>query len=94
MLPSIKQIGESFENIFVMEDWHNFGYDYYTTLMAWYKNFDNSWDKIKDNYDERFYRMWKFYLLFCAGAFKARHIQLWQIVLSKEGVAKGYNSIR
>ncbi len=94
MLPSIKQIGESFENIFVMEDWHNFGYDYYTTLMAWYRNFDNNWDEIKDNYDERFYRMWKFYLLFCAGAFKARHTQLWQIVLSKDGVEGGYNSIR
>jgi len=94
MIPSIKQIGKSIEKKFVMEDFHNFGFDYYTTLMEWYKNFDSNWDKIKHNYNERFYRMWKFYLLLCAGGFKSRHLQLWQIVLSKKGVEGGYNSIR
>jgi len=94
MLPSIKQIGESVENLFVVEDWHNFGADYDKTLMAWHDNFNKSWDKIKSNYDERFYRIWKYYLLSCAGSFRARKNQLWQIVFSKNGVEGGYKSIR
>lgn len=94
MLPSIKQIGKSIEGLFVMEDWHNFGADYDKTLMAWCHNFEKNWDKIKENYDETFYRMWRYYLLACAGAFRARDIQLWQIVLSKSGVRGGYESVR
>lgn len=94
MLPSIRQIGASIEDLFVMEDWHNFGNDYDKTLMAWFENFERSWEKIKSNYDERFHRMWKYYLLSCAGSFRARKNQLWQIVLSKNGVPNGYPSIR
>ncbi len=94
MLPSIKQIGSSIENIFVMEDWHNFGADYDKTLMAWFSNFDKNWHKLKKNYNERFYQMWKYYLLSCAGGFRARRFQLWQIVLSKNGIPGGYQSIR
>ena len=94
MLPSIKQIEKSIEGLFVMEDWHNFGADYDKTLMAWCNNFENNWDKIKSNYDQKFYRMWKYYLLSCAGSFRARKNQLWQIVFSKKGVFGGYKSIR
>lgn len=94
MLPSIKQIGASIEQLFVMEDWHNFGHDYDKTLMAWFENFDHSWNELKPDYDERFYRMWKYYLLSCAGSFRAGKNQLWQIVLSKNGIPNGYQSIR
>lgn len=98
MLPSIKQISKSVENLieglYVMEDWHNFGADYDLTLMEWYKNFDKNWDKLKDKYEERFYRMWKYYLLSSAGAFRSRKNQLWQIVLSKKGIIGGYKPIR
>lgn len=94
MIPSIKQIGKSIEGLFVMEDWHNLSTDYDKTLMEWYKNFDDNWDKIKNNYDEKFYRMWKYYLLLCAASFRVRDNQLWQIVLSKKGVPGGYESIR
>lgn len=80
--------------LFVMEDWHNFGADYDKTLIAWYKNFQRNWDNVKKDYDERFYRMWKYFLLSCAGSFRARKNQLWQIVLSKKGVRGGYFSIR
>jgi cyclopropane-fatty-acyl-phospholipid synthase len=94
-LPSIKQLGGAMENLFVMEDWHNFGADYDKTLMAWHDNFVAHWESIKQfGYDERFYRMWVYYLLSCAGAFRARKIQLWQLVLSKKGVLGGYTSIR
>jgi cyclopropane-fatty-acyl-phospholipid synthase len=52
-----------------MEDWHNFGADYDTTLMAWYERFLASWPEIADNYSERFKRMFSYYLNACAGAF-------------------------
>ena len=77
-----------------MEDCHSFGADYDRTLMAWHGNFNASWDRLKERYGERFRRMWNFYLLASAGAFRARDNQLWQIVLSKGGVPGGYRSIR
>ena len=94
MLPSIKQIAKAIEGKFVMEDWHNFGPDYDKTLMCWFNNFSESWETIKGNYDDQFFLMWKYYLLSCAGAFRARSNQLWQIVLSKNGVRGGYISVR
>ncbi len=94
MLPSIAYIGKATERLFVMEDWHNFGADYDKTLMAWFSNFDHHWPEIKIKYGETFYRMWKFFLLFCAGSFRARTNQLWQIVLSKHGVPRGYQTER
>ncbi len=93
-LPSISEIGRSIEGLFVMEDWHNFGVDYDKTLRAWFANFDRNWPKIKDRYPDPFYRMWKYYLLSLAGSFRAREIQLWQVVLSKDGLPGGYESVR
>jgi cyclopropane-fatty-acyl-phospholipid synthase len=89
-IPSIEQIGTATEGLLVMEDWHNFGCNYDKTLMEWHKNFNNHWDSIKDKYDERFRRMWNYYLLSCAASFRARDNQLWQIVLSKKGHVGGY----
>jgi cyclopropane-fatty-acyl-phospholipid synthase len=93
-LPSVMQIAKSIDGLFVMEDWHNFSADYDKTLMAWAANFDRNWEKIRSGYPDPFYRMWKYYLLTCAGAFRARTIQLWEVVLSKKGVVGGYQSIR
>lgn len=93
LIPSIKQLAEGFEGLFVMEDWHNFGPDYDKTLLAWFHNFDSSWETLKKHYDERFYRMWKYYLLAHAGPYRARSLQLWQIVLTKNGIVGGYNRI-
>jgi cyclopropane-fatty-acyl-phospholipid synthase len=73
------------EGLFVMEDWHNFGPDYDATLMAWYANFENAWPSLKQNYSERFRRMWRYYLLSSAGGFRARYQQLWQIVMTRPG---------
>lgn len=82
-LPSIKQLAESAEGHFVIEDMHNFGPDYARTLTAWDANFQRHWNELESHYDERFYRMWRYYLNICAGAFRARNIQLWQWVMSK-----------
>lgn len=94
MLPSPNQITSAAEGVFVLEDWHSFGQYYDKTLMTWYGNFTKNWDKIKDTYDQRFYRMWTYYLLSCAGSFRSRRNQLWQIVFSKKGIQGGYQSIR
>lgn len=89
-LPSIGQIGDAIDGLFQVEDLHNFGPDYDKTLMAWYGNFQAGWPRFAERLDTRFYRMWKYYLLSCAGAFRARDIQLWQWVLSSDGVVGGY----
>jgi len=95
MLPSHSQISKAVEGLFVIEDWHNFGADYDRTLMVWFDNFDKNWPKMKDKYGKHFYRMWKYYLLAVAGDFRSRNgSQLWQIVLSKNGVPGGYKSVR
>ena len=94
MIPSPKQVTGAAEGRLVMEDWHNFGPDYDRTLMAWHKNFEAAWPEFKDKYGERFYRMWRYYLLMCAAAFRARWVHLWQIVYSKNGLKGGYLSVR
>jgi cyclopropane-fatty-acyl-phospholipid synthase len=91
MTPSAKQICAASESLFVIEDWHSFGQDYDKTLMAWHENFQNNLSKLEDSYDERFQRMWKYYLLMCAGSFRARRNQLWQLVLTKNGIRGGYD---
>lgn len=87
-IPSIKQIAQTAEPFFVMEDWHNFGPDYDTTLMAWKRNFEAGWPALKERYGDTFYRMWIFYLASCAGAFRARELQVWQIVYTHPGKEK------
>ncbi|MCK9173913.1 MAG: cyclopropane fatty acyl phospholipid synthase [Desulforhopalus sp.] len=90
MLPSGKQILNASEDRFIVENWHNFGADYDRTLLCWYGNFKAGWGDLKEYYDDTFYRMWEYYLLACAGCFRARKIQLWQIVFSPHGVPGGY----
>ena len=93
-LPSASEITEKLEGRFLIEDWHNFGPDYDRTLMAWWANFDAAWPSLQGRYDERFYRMWKYYLLSCAGFFRSRQGQLWQLVLSKRQRPAVYRSVR
>ena len=92
--PSIGQIAGGIEGRFVMEDWHNIGADYDPTLMAWFANFDGAWATLRDRYDEVFHRMWKYFLLSCAGSFRARRNNVWQVVLSPRGVPGGYRGVR
>ena len=93
-LPSARQISTALEERFIIDDWHNFGPDYDRTLMAWWDNFEDAWPELKHKYDERFYRMWKYYLMCCAGMFRAKQGQLWQLVLSKRQRSATYRSIR
>lgn len=94
MIPSLKQITANIENLFVVEDLHNFGANYDKTLLAWKKNVDLHWSQLSKRYDTQFYRMWTYYLLQCAGSCRAREGQLWQLILSPRGVLNGYSSLR
>jgi cyclopropane-fatty-acyl-phospholipid synthase len=87
-LPSLAQIMRAVEGLFVVEDTHNLGPHYDRTLMAWHERFQRAWPSLKDKYDGRFKRMWEYYLLCCAGAFRARDIQVWQIVCVKPGTSQ------
>jgi cyclopropane-fatty-acyl-phospholipid synthase len=93
-IPSPTEITENIDRLFLIEDWHNFGQDYDKTLMAWYQNFNDAWPQLSENYNNRFYRMWKYYLLSCAGYFRSRQGQLWQLVLSKRARTQTYRSKR
>ncbi len=90
MLPSAVQISTAMEGLFVLEDWHNFGTDYDRTLRAWRDNVEASWERLDPRYDERFRRMWRFYLGASMATFRTRRSQLWQLVLSPRGVRGGY----
>ncbi len=93
-LPSVRQIAGASEGLLVVEDWHNFGPDYDRTLMAWHANFERAWPRLRERYGERFHRLWSCYLLTCAGSFRARINQLWQIVFSPPGRKEVYAAIR
>ena len=86
--PSLSQLGRAIEGMFVLEDLHNIGPDYDPTLMAWWANFDRTYSEISHRYDRKFYLMWKFYLLAAAGASRSRDGQLYQLVLTKTGLAQ------
>jgi cyclopropane-fatty-acyl-phospholipid synthase len=95
VLPVAEQIAAAAGGVFIMEDWHNFGTHYDPTLMAWMANVDAHRDELRGlGYDERFYRMWRYFLLSSAGSARARRNQLWQIVYSKRGLDGGYESVR
>lgn len=95
MLPSLAQITGAADGDWVVEDVQNFGQDYDPTLMAWHRNFEAAWPELRRDYDERFRRMWRYYLLSSAGGFRARRLQLWQVVLSPDrGVDGGYDPVR
>ena len=93
LIPSMAQLTTAWEGLWVAEDWHNFGPDYDKTVIAWWKNFEQAWPGLRANYNERFFRMWKYYLMASAGSFRARRLQLWQIVLSK-GDISSYTPVR
>ena len=91
-VPSAIQIAEGYEGLFTLEDWHVFTHDDYgRTLMAWYENIEQMWPTLGSNYSEEFKRMWRYYLLSCTGGFRSRTNQLWQILLSKNGIKESFS---
>ncbi|WP_199097430.1 cyclopropane fatty acyl phospholipid synthase [Dyella sp. ASV21] len=89
MIPAAAQVAAALQDLFVVEDWHNFGTDYDRTLTAWRANIDAAWPQLRERYDERFRRMWCFYLAVSTAVFRSRRDQLWQLTLSPHGVPGG-----
>ncbi len=87
MLPSLARLTRAAEGVFIIEDIKNIGPNYDPTLLAWEENFRRAWPHFADRYGDRFRRMWRFYLLSCAGAFRARNLHVFSILFSKEGGA-------
>jgi cyclopropane-fatty-acyl-phospholipid synthase len=87
-LPTLGQIADACAGRLVVEDVHNLGPDYDRTLVAWHRRFEGAWDRLRDRYDERFRRLWRYYLLSCAGAFRARDLQVYQVVLTRRGTGR------
>lgn len=90
VLPSMAQLGKAIDSIWTVVDVHNIGPHYDKTLVAWWDNFRAKWPEPKTPEQTRFFRMWKYYLLCCAGGFRSRGLQVWQFVLSPRGVPEGY----
>ena len=93
-LPSLGEITSAVEGLFVVEDVHNFGADYDRTLMAWNTNFQSRRAEMTARHGERFCRMWEYYLLQNAAAFRCRHISVGQLVLTPRGLRGGYEAVR
>jgi cyclopropane-fatty-acyl-phospholipid synthase len=94
VIPAASEIATAVQDLFVVEDWHNFGADYDRTLVAWRAHIEAAWDTLPAHYDERFRRMWRYYLVASAAVFRSRRNQLWQLVLSPRGVPGGYRAPR
>jgi cyclopropane-fatty-acyl-phospholipid synthase len=85
MLPSPSVLREHIEKVGLQWKEHAaFGGDYAHTLNEWRKRFIAEWPKIeKIGFDERFQRLWKCYLSYCEGAFRAGAIDVMQISLKR-----------
>lgn len=94
VIPSARQITVATEGVFLIEDWHAFGPDYDRTLMEWWRRLECSWDNFGRHYVDSVRRLWRYYLHSCAGSFRARKNQLWQIVCSPHGMPGGYEAVR
>lgn len=93
-IPNLAHITNPARQGLVIEDLHNFSHDYSLTLRAWLERFEASWPTLQEKYGEPFRRMWHYYLCGCEALFKARMVQLYQVVYSKGGVPGGYTSVR
>lgn len=84
MIPSVRQVGLAIEGLFVLGEWQNYGAHYDRTLMAWFANFQQKWNRLSQNYSNRFYRLWTYYLMCSAASFRAGKNHQWHIVLKHQ----------
>jgi cyclopropane-fatty-acyl-phospholipid synthase len=69
---------------FVVRDLYDMGIDYAYTLADWHQRFNAQGDQLRARgYDERFMRMWRFYLSYCEGGFLERNISAVQLLFSR-----------
>ena len=87
MLPSpqvLKALGEKFGVPVIRE--RIFGEDYAKTLSTWRNNFREAWPNLKPlGFDDRFRRLWEYYLSYCEAGFLSGNIDVRQVVFAKSG---------
>jgi cyclopropane-fatty-acyl-phospholipid synthase len=85
MLPSpavLKSLGDRFGIPVIKE--RIFGQDYARTLATWRDNFRQAWPNLKPlGFDERFRRLWEYYLSYCEAGFLSGNIDVRQVIFSK-----------
>ena len=87
-LPSLNIISENLarHTDLQLSDLRDITLDYAKTLEAWHHRFLNQLDQVKNmGFDDRFIRMWRFYLSYCEGGFRERIIGTFQIAMTKPG---------
>ncbi|XP_044968567.1 uncharacterized protein LOC123428428 [Hordeum vulgare subsp. vulgare] len=87
-LPSLSRVMSAMtrSSRFSIEHVENIGPHYYTTLMCWMDNYTANRDKILAlGFDEKFIRIWEYYLIFSAACMKARALGDYQVVFSRPG---------
>jgi cyclopropane-fatty-acyl-phospholipid synthase len=90
-IPVYADLAHSIQDCFVVEHFENIGAGYAPTFHAWYENFVTAWPDIKERYDERFYRMWIYYLVYCEATFKHRVSHVWHFVMRKHNTRCVYS---
>lgn len=93
-LPNMRHLTQPALSGMVIEDLHNFSFDYALTLQAWFERFEAAWPTLSHAYGEPFRRMWTYYLRGCEALFRERMVQLYQIVYSHGGELSGYAAVR
>lgn len=83
MLPSKTALHETFAKAgLAITESHVFGLDYARTLARWRERFDRAWPQITAHgFDERFRRLWHFYLAYCEAGFLSAAVDVVQIRL-------------
>ena len=87
MLPSPSALRQQIEKAgLAVEKSVEFGKSYDITLRRWHETFNQKWDQIAAmGFDERFRRMWNFYLTSCAATFDSGNCDVTQITVRKAG---------
>lgn len=85
MLPTMARlVGEGAAHGLVSAGALHFGQDYAQTLAAWAQRFEASWDGVQAlGFDERFHRLWRFYLAYCEAGFRTGRTDVVQLNLIK-----------
>jgi cyclopropane-fatty-acyl-phospholipid synthase len=85
MLPSEDRLKKVTDKAgFTWESIDRFGRDYADTLAEWQRSFDANWKNIRPlGFDERFRKLWKFYLSYCEAGFRTERTNVAQLSLAK-----------
>ena len=87
-LPSLTVVSDALSRVtdMQMSNLRDIGRDYADTLKVWHASFVNKLDEVRAmGFDDRFIRMWRYYLSYCEGGFRERIIGTHQITLTKPG---------